>query len=166
MSKERPEFAQNGTKAAVTVAEMARMVGLSRARFYQLIGTAFPHPVHCVKTRRLIYVQELQEVCLEVRRRTFGVDGKAVLFYSRRIGSPALPIAKVKSAAPKSKAPRVHEWLDSIRSLGLANATSAEISAAVKALFPKGSDSIARGEVIKAVFLHLQCQDSADKVGR
>ena len=26
------------TKAAVTVAEMARMCGLSRARFYQLIG--------------------------------------------------------------------------------------------------------------------------------
>ena len=32
------------TKAAVSVAEMARMVGLSRSRFYQLIGTAFPQP--------------------------------------------------------------------------------------------------------------------------
>ena len=31
-------------KAAVSVAEMARMVGLSRARFYQLVGSAFPHP--------------------------------------------------------------------------------------------------------------------------
>lgn len=165
MSKMRPEFAQNGTKAAVTVAEMARMVGLSRARFYQLIGSAFPHPVHCVKTRRPIYVEELQEVCLEVRRRNFGVDGKPVLFYSRRIGSPALPTAKVKSAAPKSKAPKVHVLLDSVRSLGLPHATSAEISTAVMALFPRGSDSVARGDLIRAVFLHLKSKNSADKVG-
>ena len=32
------------TKAAVSVAEMAQMVGLSRARFYQLVGTTFPSP--------------------------------------------------------------------------------------------------------------------------
>ncbi len=30
------------TKTAVSVAEMARMVGLSRARFYQLIGSRLP----------------------------------------------------------------------------------------------------------------------------
>ena len=33
--------AQVQTKAAVSVAEMARMCGLSRSRFYALIGTAF-----------------------------------------------------------------------------------------------------------------------------
>ncbi len=31
-------------KHAVTIAEMARMVGLSRSRFYQLIGKAMPEP--------------------------------------------------------------------------------------------------------------------------
>src|ERR1700751_4531911 len=78
----------NQTKAAVTVAEMARMVGLSRARFYQLMQAgAFPWPVYAVSTRRPIYVQELQEVCLEVRRRNCGIDGKPVLFYARRLGS-------------------------------------------------------------------------------
>ena len=41
-------------KSAVSVAEMARMVGLSRSRFYQLVGTAFPHPLYDVATRATI----------------------------------------------------------------------------------------------------------------
>ncbi len=51
---------QKQTKAAVTVAEMARMVGLSRSRFYQLIGTAFPQPERQPGTGRPVYTEELQ----------------------------------------------------------------------------------------------------------
>jgi hypothetical protein len=55
------------TKAVVTVSEMARMVGLSRARFYQLVEAGvFPPPVYCVSTRRPMYVEELQTICLTV----------------------------------------------------------------------------------------------------
>ena len=71
-------------KAVVSVAEMSRMVGLSRARFYQLIGTTFPPPLYTEATRRPFYDEALQSVCLEVRRRNCGVDGKPVLFYARR----------------------------------------------------------------------------------
>ena len=85
------------TKAAVTVAEMARMVGLSRARFYQLLGTTFPWPVYDVSTRRPIYVEEQQSICLEVRRRNCGIDGKPVLFYARRNGGPLPVIALLTS---------------------------------------------------------------------
>jgi hypothetical protein len=53
---------QNETKAAVSVAEMARMVGLSRSRFYQLIGTAFPEPERQPGTGRPVYTEELQQV--------------------------------------------------------------------------------------------------------
>src|SRR5262245_11463174 len=74
------------TKAIVTVTEMPRMVGLSRARFYQLVraGT-FPAPVY--QAGRPVYPEELQGICLEVRRRNCGIDGKPVLFYSRRLTS-------------------------------------------------------------------------------
>jgi len=78
---------QKETKVAVTVAEMARMCGLSRSRFYQLIGAAFPQPERQPQTDRPIYTEELQQVCLEVRRRNCGIDGKVVLFYARRLGS-------------------------------------------------------------------------------
>ena len=76
------------TKAVVTVSEMARMVGLSRSRFYQLVEAGvFPQPVYSVANRRPIYVEEAQKVCLEVRRRNCGVNGQPVLFYAR--GHPA-----------------------------------------------------------------------------
>ena len=91
------------TKAAVTVAEMARMVGLSRARFYQLMGTAFPSPVYDVATRRPHFDEDQQKDCLEVRRRNCGIDGKPILFYCRR--APINSKRPSKIAGPKSNVP-------------------------------------------------------------
>jgi hypothetical protein len=71
----------DNTKAVVSISEMARMVGLSRSRFHQLIGTTFPWPLYAVSTKRPFYDEELQKLCLEVRRRNCGIDGKPVLFY-------------------------------------------------------------------------------------
>jgi transposase len=73
------------TKSAVSVTEMARMVGLSRARFYQLVrrGT-FPSADQDAVTGRPCYFEEKQRQVLEVRRRNCGVDGTPILFYSRR----------------------------------------------------------------------------------
>src|SRR5947209_8068242 len=73
------------TKAAVSVTEMARMVGLSRARFYQLVkkGT-FPPADQDLATSRPCYLEEKQRQILEARRRNCGVDGKPILFYCRR----------------------------------------------------------------------------------
>ena len=153
------------TKAAVTVAEMARMVGLSRARFYQLMGTAFPCPLYDVKTRRPIYVEEMQKVCLEVRRRNCGIDSKPVLFYAKghRAGSPAKP------ARNKAKAPATGEFaeiLDGVQSLGLISATMAQVGSAMRTLFPQGVAGKDQSEVVRAVFLHLRRRDSSDNVGR
>src|ERR1043166_9731973 len=73
------------TKAVVTVSEMARMVGLSRARFYQLQKAGvFPAPAY--QAGRPVYTEEQQQVCLEVRRKHRGVNGEPVLFYARRRG--------------------------------------------------------------------------------
>ena len=45
------------TKSVVSVAEMARMVGLSRQRFYQLLGKTFPFPLYRIATRRPFYTR-------------------------------------------------------------------------------------------------------------
>src|SRR6202035_4331102 len=101
-SKECPMSVPNEMKAVVTVAEMARMCGLSRSRFYQLVGTAFPQPERQPGTGRPIYTEALQKVCLEVRRRNCGIDGKPVLFYARRPAStPTKP--KTPKLTPKGK---------------------------------------------------------------
>jgi hypothetical protein len=145
-------------KEAISVAEMARQVGLSRARFYQLIGTAFPHPVYDVATRRPFYTADLQTTCLDVRRRNCGIDGRPVLFYARRA-----PIVAVKRPTKKSPAPH-NELLEGVRLLGLTDATAAQVGAMVKHLYPFGVEEKDQGEVLRSIFLALKRRDTADNL--
>lgn len=152
------------SKTVVSVAEMARMVGLSRARFYQLVGEGiFPSPIYCVHTRRPFFNEEMQAECVDVRKRNCGVNGKPILFYSAR--HPLVqskPVNKPKSE-PKQKNQYV-DLLDGLRSLGL-DVTTAQVEPVVKELFPTGIQNLDCGEVIRGVFLRLKRQNSADKVG-
>lgn len=149
-------------KMAVTVAEMARMVGLSRARFYQLQKTGvFPPPKMDESKKRPFYDQEAQKVCLEVRRKNCGVNGQVVLFYARR-----QEIAPRKSR-PKKEGPMKQpqaELVEAIKALGLA-VTTAEVSAMVAELYPGGTTGKDEGEVIRAVFLHLKRRNQGGNVG-
>jgi hypothetical protein len=144
----------------VSVSEMARQCGLSRARFYQLMGTTFPWPVYDITTRRPLYTEELQQVCLEVRRRNCGIDGNPVLFYSKRI---EMPVKKTRKAKPVDGEKHA-DLLDGLRSLGMTTATMPQVTTAVKELFPKGAMEMDRGEALRAVFLHLKRQNQADNV--
>src|ERR1700676_4024880 len=155
---------QKETKAAVTVAEMARMCGLSRSRFYQLIGTAFPPPERQPQTGRPIYTEELQQVCLEVRRRNWGIDGKAVLFYSRPPPPPAKPRAPKPKLDVKNK--DVSALVDGLNALGLTTATAAQVQRVAEELNPKGTAGSDQAEVLRAVFLRLKGRSSAGKVRR
>jgi hypothetical protein len=151
------------TKNVVSVSEMARMVGLSRSRFYQLIGSAFPCPL-MDKKKRPFYSEELQSVCLEVRRRNCGIDGKPILFYARRIATAPSKPKKVKATATVN--PQHADLLEGLRSLGLASVTAADVAKALKELFPSGVENQDDGEILRAVFLHLKRKNRADKVGR
>jgi hypothetical protein len=153
----------NGTKVAVTVAEMARMCGLSRSRFYQLIGTAFPQPERQPATGRPVYTEEQQQVCLEVRRRNSGIDGKPILFYSRRLGTAP---AKPKPPKPKveGKGKEVSALVDGLNALGLTTATGAQVEQVTQKLYPKGTEDIDQGVVLRAVFLFLKRKNSSDNV--
>lgn len=71
----------------VSLAGMARLVGLSRQRFHQLMSQGvFPPPVYDIRTRRPHYTEEMQAICKTVRERNVGINGRVVLFYSRRPG--------------------------------------------------------------------------------
>ncbi len=140
------------TKAVVSVSEMARMVGLSRQRFHQLVQVGvFPQPHR--DNGRPYYDEPTQQQCLEVRKRNCGVNGQIVLFYARR--QPAAP-TRTKKVSP-APAPHAH-LLDGLRALGLVSVTAAEVTAAVKELFPQGIAGIDEGEVIRGMFLHLQSE--------
>jgi hypothetical protein len=151
-------------RESVSVAEMARMVGLSRARFYQLIGSAFPFPLYQVSTQRPFFSADLQQICLDVRRRNCGIDDKPIMFYARRGGE--LPRAKKRPATESKRDEPLSSVLDSVHALGLSSVSLAEVARAVKELFPNGWSGVPEGEVIRAVFIHLKRQNSHDKVAR
>jgi hypothetical protein len=134
------------------------MVGLSRARFYELLGTAFPYPIYDTATRRPFFPPDLQEQCVEVRRRNLGIDGKAVMFH-RRGREVALPSPKKRSRSKVPDDSRCREMVAGLRSLGLAGVTAEQVQAALKELGVSGNGS----EVLKAVFLHIkQRQDVSE----
>jgi hypothetical protein len=141
------------------------MVGLSRSRFYQLIGTAFPQPERQEGTGRPIYTEEQQQVCLEVRRRNCGIDGKPILFYVRRIGTPP-PTSKAPKPKLESKSKDVSGLVEGLNALGLTTATGAQVEQVTKQLFPEGTSGLDQGEVLRTVFLHLKRKDRGDNVGR
>ena len=149
---------QVATKAVVTVAEMARMVGLSRARFYQLQGTTFPWPVYDLVTRRPFYTEEQQRGCLEVRRRNCGIDGRPILFYARR-HQDAPPPRKNRATSVRPKVDGHADLLSSLKALGIASVTAVQVDAVVRELFPKGTAGVEMAEVIRSVFVRLRRRD-------
>ena len=148
------------TKTVVTISEMARMCGLSRARFYQLIGTKFPWPLYDVSTRRPFYVEEIQKACLHVRRRNCGIDGKPILFYARR-PSPTLP-AKPRGKKPNSKYAAL---LDGLKGLGLSSVTIQQVESAMTKLYPNGTAGVSDTDTLRQVFLSIKAKNSGDKLG-
>lgn len=127
------------SKTAVSVCEMARLVGLSRSRFYELIEAGvFPAPVYDLVTRRPYYTEEMREACLRVRRTNCAVNGKTTLFYARRRQATASARLDRKTITPRSDADHHPDLLDGLRALGLASVTAAQVDAAVKQLFPRG----------------------------
>lgn len=145
------------TKTVVSVSDMAKMVGLSRARFYQLVGSAFPHPLYDVVTRRPFYSEELQQVCMDVRRRNLGIDGRPLLFYARRRRTVSRP-RPVGVPTPKAE-DKLGPVIAGINALGL-SATAMQVELAIAAIFPSGINGTATGEIVRAVFLHLRKQDA------
>jgi len=139
-------------KVAVTVAEMARMCGLGRSRFYQLIGTTFPFPVYDVSTRRPFYNQELQQICLEVRRRNCGIDGKPILFYAKPINRK--PSAK-KSASKVVPVQGHADLIEGLKALGM-NANGAQVNEAISTLYPSGTNGVDSSSILRSVFIHLK----------
>ena len=89
-------------------------------------------------------------MCLEVRRRNCGIDGKPILFYARRPVTAAMP----RKRRPNVQNPNVG-LLEGLKGLGLV-VTSTQVESAIKELFPRGTDGVEPAEVVRSVFIHLQ----------
>ena len=141
-------------KPACSVIEMIRMLGLSRARFYQLINQQiFPPPLHCTRTKRPFYSIELQELCLNIKESNVGYNGSYILFYSPRKNNSETKKSKKSAAEP------FNELTETLKRMGL-DVTAAQVGSAVEELFPEGLDKTDSGVVIRELFRFVKSKVS------
>ena len=139
------------SKPIVSMTEMAQMVQLSRARFYQLIDSGFfPKPLHDKRSNRPYYDIELQKKILESRQSGIGVDGSYMLFYSSRKKETLS-----HSSNKKRTDPVIKELVETLESMGLETNTK-QVKQGIDELYPDGIENIEQGVVIRELFRYLK----------
>ena len=142
-------ISQQNLISVCSVTLMARKLGLSRARFYQLQKTGvFPVPVYCLYTKRPFYPMNLQEKCLEIRKTGIGHNGRPIIFYSKR---------NVAATKPNSCSEEKYIKLsDALKQMGL-KTSPAKAGKAFMALYPDNWEGLdIDGAVIAEVFRYFQ----------
>ena len=164
------------TREVVSISEMARMLGLSRARFYQLMNAGvLPQPTRTGETGRPFFTRQQQEQCIEVRRTNRGVNGQAILFYAMRTPSPAPTPAPSRQPRRRSASQRprrsgddaaLTELRHGLSQLGVGEITEQAVRAALAEAYPDGWSNVDHAERLRSVFDRLNRQDSPDNVAR
>src|SRR5206468_33872 len=150
--------AESALRAAVSVTQMAKMLGLSRASFYTHVAQGhFLKPLYPSGSRRPVYTDDMQRQNLEVRATQKGVNGAFVIFYERQPREP-LERPACRTTAAHGRPPG--DLRRRLEGLGMANLTEAQVEQAFAACFPQGASGVAEGEVLRAVFRHLRRSDA------
>ena len=144
------------SKAIVNVSQMARLVGLSRQRFWQLANEGvFVLPVYDIRTKRPFYDEQMQETNLRVRQTNFGVNGRPILFYaSRSRAEPEQAEPRRKRSVSPRKTPKHDTLIDGLKQLGMATVTADQVDQALQELYSTGVP-VDEGEVLRTIFVHL-----------
>ena len=147
------------SRSIVNVSQMARMVGLSRQRFWQLACEGvFLMPVYDIRTKRPFYDEQMQETNLRVRQTNFGLNNRPILFYARHPSESRTTEPKPKRSTVARPAPKHESLIEGLKQLGMASVTTAQVDSAVTALYPAGQPTD-EGEVLRTIFVHLMRRD-------
>jgi len=140
------------SKAIISVTDMAKSVGLSRARFYQLVKQGiFPQAIYSTRTRRPFYNQALQEECVQIRQTGIGHNSEYILFYSPRHNNPG----KKKSPDKKSTSSSQYaEIVETLNTMGL-SASHTQVEQVIRELYPNGVEDMEMGVVVREVYRRL-----------
>lgn len=147
------------SQSIVNVTQMARIVGLSRQRFWQLACEGvFLMPVYDTRTKRPFYNEEMQQTNLQVRQTNFGLNGRQILFYARRTpveGSHGKSKPK-RSASPKVS-PKHESLLEGLKQLGMTTVTPDQVESSLQKLYPEGQPDD-EGAVLRTIFVELMTE--------
>lgn len=152
---------------AVSLTDMARTVGLSRGRFYQLVKSGvFPRPSRNKTTGRPYYNRKKQDDCIRIRRTNCGMNGRPILFYCRRIDGRTDDVRPptARRDPPSRKSPQnafIRDLRDALVRLGIpASAPDTAIQTAVRECFPDGHAETDLPTIVTAVYRQLARKDS------
>ena len=138
------------SKQIFSITEVAEMVLLSRARFYQLLETGFfPKPLKDDRSKRPYYSLDLQQKCLECRQSGVGADNSFMLFYSPRKKET------ISRKTAKKIDPQIKELTETLESMGLAT-TVEQVQKSLSELYPDGTDTANQGLVVRELYRHLK----------
>ena len=134
----------------VSMTDMAKMLQMSRARFYQLLGMGFfPQPVYDIRSKRPCYDRDMQEKCIECRQSGIGIDGSFMLFYSPRKKERVSDLKKTKID------PQVKEMTETLQTMGL-GVSIKQVQQGLSELYPDGITEQDQGLVIRELFRYLK----------
>jgi hypothetical protein len=142
-NEERPE--------RLNPAGMARLLGMSRTRLYQLMADGiFPKPSRD-EEHRPFFTREQQEQIHKAYRSNRGINGRSCFFRPKatRLGRPN---RRPSQAAPQQDRSAL---LKAVRGLGLRQVNKADLERCLGALYPDGKLPDDKSRVAKEVFLHL-----------
>ena len=138
------------TKQIVSITEIAQMLQLSRARFYQLLEQGFFHkPKYDDRSKRPYYDLALQQKCLEYRQSGIGSDGSFMLFYSPRKKE------NVSDLKRKRIDPVVKELTETLETMGL-ETTAKQVQQGLIEIYPDGIGEEEQGLVVRGLFRYLK----------
>lgn len=119
----------NGHNSICSVSQMAKLLGLSRTRFYQLSERGvFPPPVYSITSKRPFHTHDLRNQCLQIRKTGIGHNGRPVIF-NNKVKSKAKILQKEKPRQDYSR------FLELLAQVG--RKTSAkQVQMALETLYP------------------------------
>jgi len=138
----------NQIKAATSVAQMCRLLGMSRSQFYVHVKRGTFHEPQRLSNGRPFFTASQVEDNLKARELGVGVDGQYVLFYDRK------QKAELEPAGDKPKAD-ISALVQGLKSLGL-TVTTEQAETAVEACYPKGTADAEETDILRAVFRHMK----------
>ena len=155
--------APTNIRQATSVTEMARLVRLSRSRFYQLMDLGiFPQPMRHPRTKRPYFDHEQQAQCEAVRASGRGVNGEPVLFATMlRRSKKSEDVVKRPTEQPRpDESPVVDEIVHGLVGLGMPAVSRDSIKAALVESYPNGYADVDAPTLLTTVYRWLRRREA------
>ena len=152
----------NSIPEILSINKLCSLMGISRSRYYQILSEGLIHPPVYTDSKRPYFTREIAIKNLEVKKNNIGVNKKICVFYNSRDS----PISSHENISPKKKKTinKYTDLIEGLNCLGIDDIKSSQVEEAVKKCFPKGTDNVEEGEVLRQVFCLISKQNSTDNV--